>query len=59
MAVLTGRLKNMKKQTEDLDNITIRKAYHKPQNVTLSQEKQQLRGQLKNWRCWSRKAGQI
>lgn len=48
VAVEMGRLKNTKKQNEDLDSITIRKAYHKPQHVTLPQEKQQPRGQLKN-----------
>lgn len=34
VAVLMGKLKKAVKQTEDLDNLTIRKVYHKPQNVT-------------------------
>lgn len=41
MAVLMGKLKNAVNQTEDLDNLTIRKVYHKPQNVTEPQGKQQ------------------
>lgn len=53
VAVLTGRLKNTKKQAEDLDNITLRETERTPQSETLSQ--QQPRGQLTPWRCWNRK----
>lgn len=36
-----GKLKNAVNQTKDLDNLTIRKVYHKLQNVTEPQGKQQ------------------